>query len=191
MQKRDSCTGNSKQAVVKLQNTIRLSIALLFLTILAHGQRKTQDSLGNFRAAEGKLSWQKTYTLVDKTLLQEKIAAEPFASGLDLLDFDTSTRTQPYRLLAEGLPEYARHDFRAFLSIDFFPGTFRVTVKQIIFPDFVEQVYYNGMRQNYSRGSLEHYLLRRDGSILRTRAGTQVLQTFDALFSGIFDPMGQ
>lgn len=191
MQKRDFFTGNSKQAVVNLQNTIVLSIALFFLTIQVQGQRKAMDSLGNFLALDGKLSWQKTYTLRDREALQEKIASEPFTSGLDLLDFDTSTLTQPYRLLAEGLPEYARHDFRAFLSIDFFPGTFRVTVKQIIFPDYVEQVYYNGMRQDYSRGSLEHYLLRRDGSILRTRAGTQVLQTFDALFSGIFDPMGQ
>jgi len=174
-----------------MRKAIRIGVVFLFFSLHCHGQWKRVDALGNFQAVDGKLSWQKTYALEDKAALQEKIAAEPFTSGLNVLEFGTSALTEPFRLQAAGLPEYARHDFRAFLSIDFFPGTFRVTVKQIVFPDFVEKVYYNGMRQTESRGSLEHYVLKQDGSIMSTSAANRVLASFDQVFSEIFDPMEQ
>ena len=174
-----------------MRNYLSICILLLFVSLPSRGQWKQINTLGNFQAVDGKLSWQKSYAFEDKAALQKKIAAEPFTSGLDVLEFDTSALTEPFRLQAAGLPEYARHDFRAFLSIDFFPGTFRVTVKQIVFPDFVDKVYYNGMRQTESRGSLEHYVLKQDGSIMSTGAANLVLETFDTAFSEIFDPMGQ
>ena len=73
--------------------------------------------------------------------------------------------------------------------VDFIGGRYRVSIKQIIFPDFVEKIYYNGRRQNDSRGTLEQYILRQDGLIKQNSTNLNVLNSFDTVFSQIFDPM--
>ena len=78
---------------------------------------------------------------------------------------------------------------RSFLSVDFIGGRYRVSVKQIVFPDFIEKEYYNGRRMNNSRGTLEQYILRQDGLIKRNNTNLNVLNSFDTVFSGVFDPM--
>ena len=140
-------------------------------------------------AVNHRLVWQKSYPLDDKAELDGHLKSNDFTAGLDILKFGTSVLTEPTRLSGQNLPEYAQHEYRAFLVVDFFPGTYRVTLKQVAFPDFVEKIYWNGMRQTDSRGSLEKYILRQDGLIKRNSVNLRVLEAFDSDFSGIFDPM--
>lgn len=166
-------------------------IVYLFLFLGAHvlAQSAKMDSLGNWYVVDHNLVWQKSYPLDDKEELDEQLKANDLTSDLDILKFGTSTITKPYRLTGNNLPEYAQHDYRAFLVVDFFGDTYRITLKQVTFPDFVEKVYWNGMRQSDSRGSLEKYILRSDGLIKRNSVNLRVLEAFDSEFSGVFDPM--
>ena len=95
------------------------------------------------------------------------------------------------KFLSVLLPEYAMHDYEAFLYLDFIGGRYRVTIKQIVFPDFVEKVYYNGLRRTDPRGTLERYILRQDGLIQRNNTNIRVLDSFESAFSGIFDAMAE
>lgn len=167
----------------------RYLIIFFFLSFKGFSQFQKTDSLGNFYVIEHQLVWQKWYPLQDKGELNSKLKGNHFTSDLDILKFNTSTETKPVSLLGNNLPEYARHDYEAFLAVDFIRGRYRVSVKQIIFPDFIEKVYYNGVRQHQKRGTLEQYILRSDGLIKRTSANLNVLNSFDTSFSGIFDPM--
>ena len=167
----------------------KISFLLLFICFHGFSQFQKMDSLGNFYVIDHKLVWQKWYGLEDKAELNKMLKANDFTADLDILKFGTSTQTKSYKLIADNLPEYARHDYEAFLSIDFIRGRYRVSIKQIVFPDFVEQVYYNGRRQHDPRGTLEQYILRQDGLIKRNNTNSNVLNSFDTVFSGIFDPM--
>jgi hypothetical protein len=148
------------------------------------------DSLGSFYVTDYKLVWQKWYALDDKVELNKMLKSNGFTSDLDILKFGTSTKTKPYKLIANNLPEYAQHDYEAFLVVDFIGGRYRVSIKQIVFPDFIEKIYYNGRSQNTPRGTLEQYILRQDGLIKRNNTNLHVLNSFDTVFSQIFDPMG-
>ena len=167
----------------------KLSFLLLFICLQGYSQFYKMDSLGNFYVIEHKLVWQKWYGLEDKAELNKMLKANNFTSDLDILKFTNSTKTKLYRLVGNNLPEYAQHDYEAFLYIDFIGGRYRVSIKQIIFPDFVEKEYYNGMRMNNPRGTLEQYILRQDGLIKRNNGTMNVLNTFDSEFSQIFDYM--
>ncbi len=167
----------------------KISFLLLFVCLQGFSQFQKTDSLGNFYAIDYKLVWQKWYGLEDKAELNRMLKADDFTSDLDILKFGTSTKTRAYKLLTDNLPEYAQHDYEAFLIVDFIGGRYRVTIKQIVFPDFVEQIYYNGRRQNDPRGTLEKYILRQDGLIKRNNTNINVLNSFDTAFSEIFDPM--
>lgn len=169
---------------------IRLFILFLFMSLQSYAQFHKMDSLGNFYVIDHKLVWQKYYALEDKAALDRMLKANGFTADLDILKFTTSTMTQPYKLNANSLPEYAQHAYEAFLAIDFIGSRFRVSVKQIVFPDFVEKIYYNGRRQYDARGSLEKYILRQDGLIKRNNTNIHVLNSFDTAFSEIFDYMG-
>jgi hypothetical protein len=169
---------------------MRILILFLFLSFQGFAQFQKMDSLGNFYVIDYKLVWQKYYPLEDKAELDRLLKANDFTADLDILKFTKSAMTKPYRLTASSLPEYAQHDYEAFLVVDFIGNRFRVSVKQITFPDFIEKVYYNGMRQNNSRGTLEQYVLRQDGFIKRNNANLHVLNSFDTAFSEVFDPMG-
>ena len=167
----------------------KISFLLLFICFQGFSQFQKMDSLGNFFVIDHKLVWQKWYRLEDKAELNKMLKANDFTADLDILKFGTSTKTRPYKLIADNLPEYAQHDYEAFLTVDFIRGRYRVSIKQIIFPDFVEKIYYNGRRQNDPRGTLEQYILRQDGLIKRNNTNLNVLNSFDTVFSGIFDPM--
>ena len=161
----------------------------MFLSFQGFAQFQKMDSLGNFYVIDYVLVWQKYYPLEDKAELNRMLKNNDFTADLDVLRFSTSTKTKPYKLNANSLPEYAQHDYEAFLIVDFIRGKFRVSIKQIIFPDFIENIYYNGRRQNTPRGTLEQYILRQDGLIKRNNANLHVLNSFDTAFSEIFDPM--
>jgi len=161
----------------------------MILSLQAQAQFSEMDSLGNWYVKDHNLVWQKHYPLGDKEELNEQLKANDFTSELDILKFGTEVITKPYKLLGDNLPEYAQHQYKAFLVIDFFSDTYRVTLKQITFPDFVDKIYWNGTRQPDSRGSLEKYILRQDGMIKRNSVNIRVLETFDTVFSGVFDPM--
>ncbi|UCE94484.1 MAG: hypothetical protein JSV73_04205 [Flavobacteriaceae bacterium] len=167
---------------------------IVFLLILISAQGYSQfhkmDSLGSFYVIDYKLVWQKWYPLEDKSELNRMLKSNDFTSDLDILKFTKSTKTKPYRLIGENLPEYAQHDYEAFLYLDMIGGRYRITIKQIVFPDFIEKEYYNGRRMHNPRGTLEQYILRQDGLIKRNNATINVLNTFDSAFSQIFDPMG-
>jgi hypothetical protein len=167
----------------------KFSFLLLFICLQGFSQFQKMDSLGNFYVIDHKLVWQKWYDLEDKAELSKMLKANDFTADLDIMKFGTSTKTGAYKLLSDHLPEYAQHDYEAFLTVDFLKGRYRVSIKQIIFPDFVEKIYYNGMRQHDSRGTLEQYILRQDGLIKRNNTNLNVLNSFDTAFSGIFDPM--
>lgn len=169
---------------------MRIFILFLFLSLQGYGQFHKMDSLGNFYVIDYTLVWQKYYALEDKAELDKMLKSNGFTADLDILRFTTSTMTQPYKLNATSLPEYAQHAYEAFLVVDFIRNRFRVTIKQIVFPDFVEQIYYNGRSQNSARGSLEKYILRQDGLIKRNNTNIHVLNSFDTAFSEIFDYMG-
>lgn len=168
------------------------SCVVCFFVLLGfqtEAQFSRMDSIGNWYVIDHNLVWQKYYPLEDKSELDEQLKSNDFTADLDILKFGTSTITRPYRLSGDNLPEYAQHEYKAFLVIDFFSDTYRVSLKQITFPDFVEKIYWNGKRQADSRGSLEHYILRPDGLIKRHDVNVRVLETFDSVFSGVFDPM--
>lgn len=169
---------------------MRIFILFLFLSFQGYAQFHKMDSLGNFYVIDYKLVWQKYYALEDKAELDRMLKSNGFTADLDILKFTTSTMTKPYRLNAHSLPEYAQHDYEAFLAVDFIGNRFRVSIKQIVFPDFVDEIYYNGRRQYDARGSLEKYILRQDGLIKRINTNINVLNSFDTAFSEIFDPMG-
>jgi hypothetical protein len=165
------------------------TIFLFLLGSQAEAQFSRMDSLGNWYVIDHNLVWQKSYPLDEKEELDRLLKSNDFTADLDILKFGTSTVTRPYKLVGNNLPEYAQHEYKAFLVIDFFSDRYRVSIKQVTFPDFVEKIYWNGMRQKDSRGSLEHYILRPDGLIRRHNVNIGVLESFDSAFSGVFDPM--
>lgn len=168
----------------------RVTILIFFISFLGYSQFQKMDSVGNFYVIDYKLVWQKWYDIDDKAEFDRMLKSNEFTSDLEILKFTTSTKTKAYRLVGNNLPEYAQHDYEAFLSVDYIKGRYRVSVKQIVFPDFIEKIYYNGVRMNDPRGTLEQYNMRKDGQIKRTTGTMNVLYTFDSAFSQIFDPMG-
>lgn len=166
-----------------------LFFLLFFTCIQGYAQFHKMDSIGNFYVIDHKLVWQKWYPLEDKAELNQSLKRNNFTSDLDILRFTNSTKTKPYRLMGNNLPEYAQHDYESFLYLDIIGRRYRITIKQIIFPDFVEKEYYNGMRMNNPRGTLEQYILRQDGLIKRNNGTLNVLNSFDSAFSQIFDSM--
>lgn len=169
--------------------TIFMLALLMSVGLSSTAQFNEVESMGNWYVKKNKLVWQKTYPLTDKEELNDELKANDFTSDLDILRFITDTETKPYKLVGQNLPEYARHEYKAFLVIDFFGDTYRVTLQQINFPDFEEKIYWNGMRQHDARGTLEKYILGQNGQIKRNSANINVLETFDSAFSGVFDPM--
>ena len=167
-----------------------LVIFFFFISLQGYSQFQKMDSVGNFYVIDYKLVWQKWYDIDDKAEFNRMLKSNEFTSDLDILKFTTSAKTKAYRLIGNNLPEYAQHDYEAFLSVDYIKGRYRVSVKQIVFPDFVEKIYYNGRRMDDPRGTLEQYNMRKDGQIKRTTGTMNVLYTFDSAFSQIFDPMG-
>ncbi len=172
-----------------LKYLVILKYLIVLLSLEAVAQVSPTDSIGNWYVRDHKLVWEKRYPLEDKEELDRMLKSNEFTAELDILKFGTSALTGARRVEGQNLPEYAQHEYRAFLVVDFFSDTYRVRLQQIAFPDFEEKIYWNGMRQPDSRGSLEKYILRPDGLIKRNSVNLRVLEAFDSEFSAVFDPM--
>ena len=170
---------------------IRIALLFFLFTFSSYAQLDNSDSVGNFFVTKNKLVWQKSYHLSDVNELDRYLKSNPFTSKLRILDFIDDTITDDFKLIANNLPRYAQSSYRAFIAIDVYRDYFRVTIRSITFPSFVENYYYNGMRQNSRSGSLEDYILRNDGFINRTSANIHVLKSFDASFESVFNEMAE
>ncbi len=165
------------------------NITLLFLLIgfISYAQMRRTDSIGNFFVENNKLIWQKHYELEDVNLLDQKLKQDVLTNNLDILHYETSAISDLVYIDGNNLPIYTRKGFKAFVIVDLERNQYRVTIKQIIFPDFVENVYYNGMRQNSRSGALESYILRQNGDINRNNTTKNVLDSFDYIFNAVFE----
>ena len=164
------------------------NITLLFLLIgfLGYSQIRRTDSIGNFIVENNKLIWQKHYELEDVNMLDQKLKQNVLTNNLNILQYETSAISDLVYIDGNNLPTYTKKGFKAFVIVDVERNQFRVTIKQITFPDFVENVYYNGMRQNSRSGALENYILRQNGDINRNNTTKNVLDSFDYIFDAVF-----
>ncbi|MCK4562111.1 MAG: hypothetical protein KAT78_04325 [Flavobacteriaceae bacterium] len=170
--------------------SIKIStLVLILFTVFGYAQIDKTDTVGNFYLVKNKLIWQKHYQLDDVNTLDKQLKNNHFTSKLHILDFETDVITDLFQLIANNLPQYAQSDYKAFLIIDIYRDTYRVTIKNITFPQFIENSYYNGVRQNSRSGALENYILKNNGNINKTNANLHVLNSFDNSFEEIFDGM--
>ena len=131
--------------------------------------------------------WQQTYSLDDVNELNDYLKNNFFTSNLDLLDYKTSAQSNVSYLEGVNLPQYTSKGFKAFIVIDIFNDRYRVTVRDIIFPDFVQTSYYNGMKEDHG-GTLDHYILRRSDFEIKRNSGTyNILKVFDDSFDASFN----
>ena len=158
----------------------------MFIGFMSFAQINRTDSIGNFYVENNKLIWQKQYELGDKDELDQRLKQDILTKNLDVFHFEDSAITDLIMIDGNNLPTYTSKGFKAFVIVDVESKQFRVTIKQITFPDFKENVYYNGMRQNSRTGSLENYVLRNDGIIKRTNSNLNVLDSFDHIFNAVF-----
>ena len=166
------------------------TLLFILLATTSYAQFENTDGvIGNFYLKNNKLIWQKHYKLDDINKLNEQLKSNPFTTNLNILDFETDAITDLFQLIANNLPQYAQSDYKAFIIIDIYRDTYRITIKDIIFPKYVENYYYNGIKQNSRSGVLENYILKNDGSINKTNANMHVLNSFDISFNEIFDSM--
>jgi hypothetical protein len=167
---------------------MKLFTLFLLITITGFAQFQKTDSLGNFYTIDHKLVWQKNYPLQDENELNQKLQSNPFTAGIDIQNHENSKIIRNYTISGDGLPEYARHDYSAFVVVDVFYDHYRISVSSINFSDYNESYYYNGIKTSTGRGTLDYYILKGD-SIKRTTGAKNVLYSFDDAFSQIFDPM--
>ena len=168
-------------------NQIKITCVFLLMGFLGFSQIYKTDSIGSFYVLKNKLIWQKYYELEDENELDQKLKQNILTSNLDILNYETSAISDLIYIDGDNLPTYTSKGFKAFVSVDVEYNQYRVTIKQIMFPNFVENVYYNGMRQNSRSGSLENYILGQHGrTIKRNNTTINVLNSFDYIFSGVF-----
>ena len=165
---------------------MKITFLFFFVSFLSFSQFHKTDSIGNFYVTDHKLIWQKYYELQDKDKLDQRLKQNVLTSNLDILNFENSAITDLILIDGNNLPVYTKKGFKAFVIVDVESSQFRVTIKQITFPDFVENVYYNGMRQNSRTGSIENYVLRKEGDFKRNNATLNVLNSFDQIFNAVF-----
>ena len=165
---------------------MKITIVLFFISFIGVAQIERTDSIGNFYVKNNKLIWQKYYELGDEEKLDQTLKANELTNNLDIFDFETSAISDLVYIDGNNLPSYTKKGFKAFVIIDVEQNQYRVTIKDIIFPDFVENNYYNGRRQVSRTGSLENYVLRQNGTINRNNATINVLESFDYIFDQVF-----
>ena len=162
-------------------------LLLLFFINLTFGQFKRTDSIGNFYVIENQLMWQKTYPLDDVNELDEHLKNNHFTSTLDILNYKTSAQSNISFIEGINLPQYTNKGFQAFIVIDLIQDRYRVTVREISFPEYVQTSYYNGFRDDRG-GALNHYILRTSDHEIKRNSGTyNVLATFDNSFEAVFN----
>ncbi len=162
-------------------------ISLLLFTNLMFGQFNKTDSIGNFYVIKNKLMWQKNYQLDDINELDEHLKINHFTSTLDILNYKTSAQSNISYIEGNNLPQYTNQGFEAFIIIDLIQDRYRVTVRDITFPDYVQTSYYNGFKDNRG-GTLDSYILRTSDHAIKRNSGTyNVLATFDNSFEAVFN----
>ena len=164
----------------------KITFILLLVGFLGFSQIHRTDSIGNFYVVDNKLIWQKYYELEDENILDQRLKENVLTNNLDILNFETSAISDLIYIEGNNLPTYTKNGFKAFVIVDVELGQYRVTIKQITFPDFVENIYHNGMRQNSRTGQLESYVLRQKSDINSNNATLNVLRNFDYYFDGVF-----
>ncbi len=171
---------------------MRITILFLFMTISGYSQFQRSDSVGSFYVIKSKLVWEKYYHLGDINELDRQLKNNDLTNNLEILDFGTSAMSNLVEIPGNNLPTYTNKGFKAFIVIDIINDKYRVSVKSISFPEYVEERYY----YNYNAGkittggTLDYYILRQDETIKRNNASLNVLNSFDTSFSMVFDAMG-
>lgn len=162
-------------------------ILLLFFTFICNSQNQKTDSIGNFYVIDKELVWQKYYQLDDANELDEHLRSEHLTSNLAILNYTTSAQSNISYIDGNNLPQYTSKGFQAFIIIDIIQDKYRVTVRDITFPDFVQERYYNGRSDNRG-GTLSYYILRTSDFEIKRNSGTyNVLETFSNSFDAIFN----
>lgn len=150
-------------------------------------QSKKTDSVGNFYVIENKLVWQKYYVLDDINILDEYLKNSHFTSTLDILNFKTSAQSNLSYIEGINLPQYTNEGFQAFIIIDVIQNKYRVSIKDILFPKYIQTYYYNGFK-NERGGTLDHYILRTSDHEIKRNSGTyNILSSFDSSFDAAFN----
>jgi hypothetical protein len=158
----------------------------LFTTVILAQSAKT-DSIGNFYVIDNHLMWQKNYDLYDVNALDAYLKSNHFTSTLDILNYKTSAQSNLSYLDGNNLPQYTTKGFKAFIVIDIIQDRYRVTIRDIIFPDYIQTYYSNGFRDNRG-GTLDHYILRQSDHEIKRNSGTyNILETFNDSFKAVFD----
>jgi len=162
-------------------------VTLLLFTNLMFAQFNKTDSIGNFYVIKNKLMWQKNYPLDDVNELDEHLKNNHFTSTLDILNYNTSAKSMISYIEGVNLPQYTKQGFEAFIIIDLIQDRYRVTVRDITFPEYVQTSYYNGFKDNRG-GTLDHYILRTSDHEIKRNSGTyNVLATFNSSFDAAFN----
>ena len=162
-------------------------VSFFLFSNLIFGQFDKTDSIGNFYVIKNKLLWQKYYPLDDVNELDEHLKNNHFSSTLDILNYKTSAQSNLSYIEGNNLPQYTAKGFKAFVIIDIIQNRYRVTVRDIIFPEYIQTYYYNGFR-NDTGGTLDHYILRTSDHEIKRNSGTyNILETFNNSFEAVFD----
>jgi hypothetical protein len=154
-------------------------------------QMQKTDSIGNFYVIDNHLMWQKYYSLDDVNELDEHLKNNHFTSTLDILNYKTSSQSNLSYIEGNNLPQYTNEGFKAFIIIDIIQDRVRVTVRDIIFPKYIQTAYYNGFKDQRG-GTLDHYILRTADHEIKRNSGTyNILDTFDNSFEAVFNLNGE
>lgn len=166
-------------------------IAFILFTNMLLAQSIKTDSVGNFYVIERQLLWQKYYSLDDIDELDAHLKSGHFTSTLDILNYKTSAQSTLSYLKGNNLPQYTNEGFKAFIIIDIIQNRYRVTVRDIIFPKYIQTYYTNGFK-NEQGGTLDHYILRTSDHEIKRNSGTyNILDTFNNSFEAAFNLYGE
>jgi len=173
---------------MKINYRLIYTISALFLfTNVVLAQSIKTDSIGNFYVIDNNLMWQKYYDLDDVNTLDEHFKNNHFTATLDILNYKTSAQSNLSYIEGNNLPQYTAKGFKAFIIIDIIQNRYRVTVRDIIFPEYIQTYYSNGFR-NDRGGTLDHYILRTSDHEIKRNSGTyNILETFNNSFEAVFN----
>ena len=158
------------------------SYASLLIIILCFGNMTSQ----NFKAADGKITWQKVY---DSELTQQQIGEIMTRDAqLAAAAANFRGRTEPVGLNCEGsIPIYMEALLDYFVTIEFKEGRYRVTASDLqLTPLNTISIY--GVEDSGAPVALEKYQLRsRDGELRKNNLAMRSLECMDQYLSEKFE----